>query len=337
MFNNSIRTDASPKTYSESLFAFLDRSGRPEYEKVRVLISDWIAHVPPTERDDFVRRITSGQDVVFHSAFLELYVHELLTATGQSVTFHPELSGTKKRPDFRAVGSRAGKAIVECTVATEDSDKDRAAQARLNTLFDSINRVDCADVFLDLRVAGTPMTPVPGGRWRKKIQKWVDALDYDSLLAMGPVPIDANLPCLDLVHDGLKVSIKPIPKKSSARGKGQRSIGVSSGEGCIVTSHNEIRETVRDKAGRYGRMSCPYVVAVNCLGELADEEEIFAAMFGHSGLWKHSGNPAHTRVSAVLAIHHLQPSSVAVAPARLFQNPNAAVPYDGPLAALPRP
>jgi hypothetical protein len=104
----------------------------------------------------------------------------------------------------------------------------------------------------------------------------------------------------------------------------------------MVTSHNEIRETVRDKAGRYGTPNRPYIVVVNCLGELADEEEIHGAMFGHSGLWRNADNPTHTRVSAVLSLHHLLPWSIAVASARLFQNPHATFPYSGTLATLPQ-
>lgn len=42
------------------------------------------------------------------------------------------------------------------------------------------------------------------------------------------------------------------------------------------------------------------------------------------------------RVSAVLAVHHLLPWSVARADALLFHNPNAAIPYSGALNALPR-
>ena len=336
IFSQTTRTETSAKSYTESTFSHLDRSARPEYERIRALITEWCDRVPDDERHEFVQRITSGDDVAFHSAFLELYTHELLLATRHTVTFHPALPDTSKRPDFLATDASGNESIVECTVATEDSDADRAAQSRLNTLCDSINRVKSDDVFLNLRIDGTPNTPVSGRRWRKDIQRWVDSLDYEALLAMGPSPNHAALPRLELEHDGVHVTIKPIPKKRSARGKGQRPIGIQSFQGCMVTSHNEIRETVRDKAGRYGLMSRPYIVVVNCLGPLADEEEIHGAMFGHSGIWRDVDNPSHTRVSAVLALHHLLPWSIAVASARLFKNPNAVLPYAGPLGTLPQ-
>ncbi|MCD0458621.1 hypothetical protein [Roseiconus lacunae] len=336
IFTQTIRKDTSPKSYTESTFSYLDRSSRPDCGRIRSLITDWCDRVPNDERHEFVQRIKSGDDIAFHSAFLELYTHELLLSTHHTVAFHPSLPGTTKRPDFLVTDNAGNEAIVECTVATEDSDADRAAQARLNTLYDSINRVKCDDVFLALRIAGTPDTPVPGRRWRRSIQQWVDALDYEGLLAMGPVPNDADLPRLDLEHDGVHVTIKPIPKKPSARGKGQRPIGIQSFQGCTITSHNEIRDTVREKAGRYGTMTRPYIVVVNCLGPLADEEEIHGAMFGFSGIWRNVDNPTHTRVSAVLAFQQLLPWSIAVVSARLFQNPDPSFPYTGPLVTLPQ-
>ena len=330
IFSKKARTDTSPKSYSESTYSYLNRSARPEYDRIRTLIEGWCGHVPDDERHEFVQRITSGDDLAFHSAFLELYTHELLLATGHSVTFHPQLPGTSKRPDFLVTDGDGNEAIIECTVATEDSDSDRAAQARLNTLYDAINRVNCPGLFLHLRIAGTPNTPVAGKRWRKKIQQWVNSLNYDSLLAMDSVPSHAELPRLEICHDGLHVTILPIPKTPSARGRGQRPIGMQSFPGCMVTSHNEIRKTVRDKTGRYGSMTRPYVIVVNCLGPLADDEEIQWAVFGHAGIWSNPDNPAHTRISAVFALNHLFPWSIAVAYARLFPNPNAAFPYSGP-------
>ena len=81
IFSQNARTDTSPKNYSESTFAHIDRSARPEYGRIRAQISDWCNHVPDAERHEFVQRITSGDDLAFHSAFLELYTHQLLLAT----------------------------------------------------------------------------------------------------------------------------------------------------------------------------------------------------------------------------------------------------------------
>src|SRR5262245_33435469 len=131
LFEKMVRMDASPKRYTENSFDHLNRSSRPEYEKMRVLIEEWCGHVPDSERKELIRRFASGDDNAFHSAFLELYVHELLLVTGHIVTFHPEVSDVSKRPDFLATAADGSETIVECTVATEISSIDRAAQARI--------------------------------------------------------------------------------------------------------------------------------------------------------------------------------------------------------------
>jgi hypothetical protein len=336
LFTRNQRTDSGPRRYTESMYEFLDRSARHEYEKIRTLLEDWCTRVPDTEHNEFIQRITSGDDHAFHAAFLEIYTHELLICTNHNIVIHPELSDSTKRPDFLASAQDGTECIVECTVATEESVKERAAKARLNTLFDSLNRVNSPDVFLDLRIAGTPNSPVKISDWQKQVQEWLGALDYEALQAMGPVPDDDQLPNLDLHHDGLFVTIRPRPKKSSTHGKPDRPIGIQSFEACMVSSHNKIRESIHDKASCYGNLQRPYVIVLNCLGEYSDDEEIHNAMFGDSGLWKNTTKVTHTRVSAVFAIHHLLPWSIAVAEARLFHNPNAKHPYSGPLTSFPQ-
>jgi hypothetical protein len=43
---------------------------------------------------------------------------------------------------------------------------------------------------------------VSGRLWRREIQHWVDALDYEALSATGPVPDYSQLPELELDDDG---------------------------------------------------------------------------------------------------------------------------------------
>ena len=331
LFAQTIRTDSSPRGYTESAFAHLDRSARDECKAIRMQIENWCARVPESDRNEFIKRFTSGNDSAFHSAFLELYIHELLLTTGHHVLFHPDVPESTNRPDFRATDASGHETIVECTVASEESELERAAHARLRTLYDSISQVICEDVFLDLRIFGALASPAPARKWRTQIQRWVDSLDYESLLAMGPSPNDFDLPQLALEHDGLVLEIKPIPKRRQARGKGQPVIGIESFEGAIVTSHLKIRDTIRAKAGRYGNLGCPFVLVVNCTGAQAVDDEIHAAMFNDTGLWR-IGAKAYTRLSAVLAVQHLFPWSIHAAVPVLYHNPHAAFPYSGELA-----
>ena len=100
IFSDFIRTDATPRKFSEPRVRHLDRSVEPEYFRIRELLESWATHVPGDNLFDLEQRIRSGDDRDFDSAFFKLYIHELLLRTGHEIVHHPVLPATKKRPDF---------------------------------------------------------------------------------------------------------------------------------------------------------------------------------------------------------------------------------------------
>jgi hypothetical protein len=338
IFSNCERTEISPRRYSEPIFTHLDRSARLEFARIRQLIDAWFSHLPETCQTDVQARIRSGNDRAFHSAFLEIYIHELLTTTGHLVAVHPELPHTSKRPDFLATAIDSSATIFEAVVATETSAKEIGDSARLNALYDAIQeRIRSPDHYLGLDIEGSPNTPIPLTDWCRQIQSWVGSLNYDHIVAIGQRGGFDQLPSLELLHDGLIVTVEPIAKKKSARGNpGIRPLGAQSFEGCWITSHLEIAKSVSKKATRYGDLAQPYIVVVNCIGEHCDLEEIDEAMYGNQGLWSSVTHPTFRRLSAVLAVHHLFPWSASRAGVRLFHNPHANYPYTGTFTELPQ-
>jgi hypothetical protein len=337
LFSEFQRDDTGLRGYTEPAFTHLDRRAGPESDKVRSLIEAWLSHFPPDGRRELTARFRSLDDQAFHAAFFELYIHELLLLTGHTVALHPSLPDSLKRPDFSAECADHRPTIVEGTVLSETSTPDRSAEARVNQLRDSINRVESPDYFLQLRFFGAPQTSIPCKRWRTEIQAWVDTLDYDRVVTLGKQSRFDELPKLELSHDGLTVQIDPIAKKPESRGKSNaRPLGPQSFEAKWVTSRKQIRERVKEKARRYPIPEQPYVLFVNCIGETCDRQEIEAAFFGRDGLWGNSKRPPHSRLSAVVAINHLFPWSVPRAEATMFHNPHARIRYTGPLAEMPQ-
>lgn len=328
IFSQYSRTDLSPRGFSESTFSHLDRSARLPIENVRQLIEQWASRLPQEVENDFTQRFRTGDDLALAAAFLELFTHELLLRTGHSIAFHPEVAGSSKRPDFLALGGDGDESVVECTLVSEESNDDRSADARLNSVFDAINKVDCPNFFLKLRVLGKPDTPVPGRKWRQHIQSWAARFDHELVATDDPV--------LELRHAGLRLSVSLIPRKQSADGRAHRPIGVQSYGAAWAASQEDLCKTIRDKASRYGRMVRPYVIVLNCIGDLIDDEDIRDSIYGRNGLWRSMERPAHTRVSAVLVLRHLFPWSINCMTARLFHNPNAIHPYVGKLSLLPQ-
>ena len=101
IFADISRPDVGPPEHGEPGFPYLNRSGRPEADRVRRLVDEWIARYPTSSRDNLVSRFQSLNDDAHHSAFFELFIHELVIAHGHKVVaVEPKLSHTAKSPDF---------------------------------------------------------------------------------------------------------------------------------------------------------------------------------------------------------------------------------------------
>ena len=51
LFTDRTRTDLGPPGHTESEFEYLDRSARPEAERVRQVLDEWLSRYPPQEQD----------------------------------------------------------------------------------------------------------------------------------------------------------------------------------------------------------------------------------------------------------------------------------------------
>jgi hypothetical protein len=182
---------------------------------------------------------------------------------------------------------------------------------------------------------GEPMTPIPAGKWLREIKNWIATLDYEGVVATGRQKAFDLLPALSLEHDGLTVVFKPIARRrdSNAQPTG-RPIGVQSFEAVWVRSWEAIQHAVRKKASRYGEQDTPYLIAINGVGDNCDYEEFERALYGPDGLWRVGGRRVHTRVSGILAVLQLIPSTIGCANACIFHNPHAVNSYSGQLCQL---
>src|SRR4051794_5664303 len=96
LFADRVRTDSSPSSGFESMFAFLDRVESAYFAQVRVELNRWFARYPTQHRPELRARLEDDENEF--AAFWELLLHEVYVAAGYSVEIHPELPGTDKRP-----------------------------------------------------------------------------------------------------------------------------------------------------------------------------------------------------------------------------------------------
>jgi hypothetical protein len=89
-----------PKPRVMAEYDYLNRSSRPEAAQVRHVLEEWYGAYPASEKEELLSRLRSRNDVTHLSAVFELTLHELLRRGGGCITLHPEMQGTRGRPDF---------------------------------------------------------------------------------------------------------------------------------------------------------------------------------------------------------------------------------------------
>lgn len=215
----------------------------------------------------------------------------------------------------------------------------------MKQIYDVLDRtVDATNFFISVDVSGTPDTPPPATQIARFINSHVKNLDLHGLAELyNRDGIDAIQPW-EFRHGAWSIHFRPIPKKPEARGRpGARPLGAFSSGVRWLNHHTPMRDAIVAKAGAYGQLPNPLVVAINSLEPIQDYD-IFSALFGEekyiihfdeqapqprqpepfrerNGVWTGPEGPARQGLSGVLIASHLTPWSLGVARFALFHNP----------------
>jgi len=348
IFDIQERTDSLPADHSESSYAFLNRVAGEFWEQPRDLVQAWADHVTyPADYSELRARFRSRDDYQFRSAFLELYLHEVLIRAGYAVTIHPEIPGTTRRPDFLA--RRDETAVYIEAIAPGAPDAQRRAASRRDVFFDTVNRVGDTNCVLMLDELREGVTPPAAAKLRAELRRWLTSLDPDDMTDL------EHAPTFQWEQDGWAASFRAIPKAQHARRparRGDRAIGVYGHTSAqMVDDAPTIRDALKAKYRDYGDLDAPFIIAVglyifdsnrhhrsNALygdeaiqwGETASGEIVTRAVRHPNGFFGARPDWEHRQVSGVLTVNQLQPYSVLGAETTLWRHPNPghALPAD---------
>lgn len=357
LFDDIKRNDDGPRPYAMPEFMYLNHSARPGVEAIRQTIEGWFSRYPRPHRAELRARFRSD-NYEHRSAYFELFLHELLLRLGCAVEIHPEIPGIDRHPDFLVTSKDGSSYFLEAILATDQTKEEMAAEARKNQVYDVLNKLESTDFFIGMDLHGAPATPPPGNRIRMFLAKHLEQLDRAKIEAhfeQGGFPA---LPHWRYEHDGWTVDFFPIPKSDNARmNPGVRPLAVLFEGVSILETRRAIRKAVQEKAGRYGKLSLPYVIAVNVLSDHVDDTDAIEALFGDeqliyrggsalpqepefarapNGAWYGPRGARNTRVSGVLIFEQLSESNISWVSASLYHNPWASRRYDGELNRLRR-
>lgn len=367
LFDEIHRSDEGPAQYAEPKFTYLNRSARVAVNRMREVLEAWFSHYPTQEQAELRARFRHRYDWNHRSAFFELFLHELLLQLGCRVVIHPSMGPDQmKHPDFLVQSPKGELFYMEAVLATDESKEDTGAQARMNQVYDALDKqLDSPNFYIGMTLRGAPKSPPPAKRISDFLKERLAPLNRDQkaeILESGG--LDA-LPQWPYEHDGWKIDFFPIPKPPGSRGEvGVRPLGmwwdVGEDYGWYeIAPRLAIRDAIVKKAGRYGDVDLPYLIAVNALNEYADRTDVqMEALFGREqwgfkddgcddageprlirapdGAWRDKSGPIYTRVSAVLLVNLVSPWHIPRAHICLYRNPWAQRPYALELTRLPQ-
>jgi hypothetical protein len=351
------RDDEGPASYSEPKFSYLNRSARPAFRAIRTILEDWFSRYPEAHQKDLYGRFRSSDETQHRSAFFELFLYELLLRLGCRPEIHPTVAGTTKSPDFLVESRTGGPFYLEAVVSTGESQTEASTKAISSKLHDILDRLDSPNFFVGWEVKRSTQKPPPARRIKAFLKQRLAPLDADRVASDSKSRGSIALPRWTCSTEGWLIEFSPIPKSIGLRGKpGVRFIGYELEAGW-VDARTPLRDVILEKAGRYGKLQYPFVVAVNSFASHLDKIDVMDALFGKEqymfhqtpsgisdpvpqrapdGVWTSPRGARYTRLSAVLLFESLFPWSLAHCPVCLYHNPWGEKPLHSELDRLSR-
>jgi hypothetical protein len=339
-----VRDDLGPASHDASHWSILNRSARPYFASIRGVVEEWFSRYPANAASHLSSRLRSRDNVLHTAAFFELYLHELLLRLGCIVAVEPPLSsGTRRRPDFLACTPDGGSFYLEAAVAHTDTPEKRAEQAILAKLYDGLNRLETTDYFLDVQMRGAPTASVRVGDIRRRLSSLLAGLDFDMLRSDFEAGNIATAPTWPFEFRGGSLIIRPLPRGPETKGRADaRPIGIYPVKASWVDGQTYLRRSLSNKAGRYGDLGVPFIVAVDALADRPDQEDIEVVLFRESD---RNGRPIakgllspirHRQLSGVFVTAGLSSASFPYCTGQLWLNPWTKYRYPSILEQLPR-
>lgn len=303
VFDDKTRTNGSPPPYSVSTFEFLNETAGTAWEQPRALIQEWMNHIEDeNEYSDMVERFRSKDDAQFKGVYLELYLHEALRKAGYSVTLHPEVPGSNKRPDFLV--SRGNTKFYLEAIVPALSHSERAQRKRENTVRDALNRISDKNfnIFL-IDLKGGKENP-QAKKLRRKVEDWLSHLDPEEIKETGVYPVE------EFSVDDWSITVEPWMKKPES--KDTHRIVASIIHSGFEKDYEDIYRGLKAKGSKYKKLNAPYLIAIGIYTfkdadhfhinkALYDTYESLGGYFGSLEEWKHQN------VSGALIVDQLDP------------------------------
>ena len=353
LFDDIVRTYEGFREPRESIYQFLNRSARPEYEATRNLLEKWFQDYPQPYSLDLSKRMYSKLDEDHLGAFFELYCYAWLRYQGFVVKPQRIVDVTKGNPiDFLVQSADTPLFYLEATVAMDVNTAD-VSQRILRELWNGLNTLQEPNFRIELSVERESTHSLPIKKMCSDIHDWLQMLDPDVVSEWKTTSTQDRWPYYDL--DGWKIVFIAIPKPPGSRGKPGNTVFGQRSAVQWRKQHNSLQAALKEKKDRYGNFELPYVIAIDALAINSLDCDVEEVLFGQevalfdkqsgeititrspllpdrptqeNGFWFARRGPRNRHVSALLLVDELMPWSVVSKTPVLWHNPWAEKPLD---------
>lgn len=333
LFGDKLRSQFEYAKHQQDPYVFYDNSAIEEFVVVRNRLNYWFSKYADGAKKQLKRDFQSN----FDSAFFELFVHELFVQQGFSLSPHPTVPNSTRKPDFLAKKGEL-EIYLEAKVATDESNEERALKARHNIIYDAINQINCPDYWISIReLSFLSNKQAKLSRIKQSLEE--DINKYGALLVAVKEDSYAERRenYITYADENIEIAISLWPcsiKKS-------RPIGSYLGGSYIGGCEESIRNAMKAKGYRYGNLDKPYIVCINSLSHKhTHTEDVYDALFGRQrvksfsdlnnpnqkfktssdGIFDESSEHSYSSVSGVF-ITRVFPSNIHVANHWLVKHP----------------
>ena len=344
LFDDSPRTETRFAHRAEPHFTFMNISARSGFDRVRATLDSWYCKLPEDDLAELRRRFRSPGDSHHLGAFFELYLHEVFHRLGYQLEPHPEVPGTRNRPDF-LVSEDNEKFYLEGTLVA-DALLDAGAKKRRAMVLDSLGKLETSAFTLDVEIWEEGDGQPSAGALRARLERWLGTLDVEQVKADYEREGDDGLPSYPWTDRGWAYTFRALPVGLS--GASSVVSGIQTGGVRTLNDYRGISRNLKDKAKQLRSVEHPCIVAVLVRSDLVQEQDVGQALFGHfqrsvsldgglwfhqrqvpDGVWRGPSGPQNRHLTGVLVAQGLIPWYVGKVEPVLWLNPWARLPLVG--------
>lgn len=326
-----------PSNHNDDPFRYYEKSSRKDIRLIRELLNRWFSNYPKEHQ----RELKASFKKHFDDSFYELFLHQLFRDLGYKVEIHPKLSNSDKRPDF-LIKKGNQEIYVEAKITSGKSNKQKAFVRMRDQFYDNLNKIRTSKFYiqiesLEFKTGNQPSTSSLIHSIEEELHKYDPEVLIQEVEKYG----FHKLPNFQIENDDIKLNLRFLPKKRSARKEFQRPIGVFPFSTHWGGGEQNLKEAIELKAKKFMNLDKPLLICINSLDEkTTDKMDVDFSIWGSKSLagkkifenkqdlisnfeqsiFIKNGNPRLEYLNGIL-VTQIYPSNIPHARYYLYKNP----------------